>query len=204
MLSNQLVEQLPTCKSRAPISSSPTSSDQSSQSPQFTKVLQPADNSLDQIPWDQLKHLEAMVNGSRCTIYTAFYQSTPVVVKVMRKDVQDKETVRQVLRVGPCRMVVVDEPAFACGVYTPSRVLCGLHVERTRGVALTSARITTVELGLKPGTLHVHLVSNAVISCVSAGFPSEYRSYCRLLSTALYCPAPVNARSTRVSRVPRT
>lgn len=36
------------------------------------------------------------MNGSRCTIYTAFYQSTPVVVKVMRKDVQDKDIVRQV------------------------------------------------------------------------------------------------------------
>lgn len=40
--------------------------------------------------------MEFMVNGSRCTIYTAFYDSTPVIVKVMRKDVQDKETVRQV------------------------------------------------------------------------------------------------------------
>ncbi|CAM9489288.1 unnamed protein product [Scytosiphon promiscuus] len=49
------------------------------------------------IRWEELKHVEAMVNGSRCTIYTAFYQSTPVVVKVMRKDVQDKDTVRQEL-----------------------------------------------------------------------------------------------------------
>ena len=37
-----------------------------------------------------------MVNGSRCTIYTAFYGTSPVVVKVMRKDVQDKDLVRQV------------------------------------------------------------------------------------------------------------
>lgn len=36
------------------------------------------------------------MNGSRCTIYTAFYETTPVVVKVMRKDVQDKDIVRQV------------------------------------------------------------------------------------------------------------
>lgn len=42
-----------------------------------------------------------MVNGSRCTIYTAFYETTPVVVKVMRKDVQDKDIVRQV-RARPC------------------------------------------------------------------------------------------------------
>lgn len=41
------------------------------------------------------------MNGSRCTIYTAFYESTPVVVKVVRRDAQDKETVRQV-RAGPC------------------------------------------------------------------------------------------------------
>lgn len=36
------------------------------------------------------------MNGSRCTIYTAFYETTPVVVKVVRKDVQDKDIVRQV------------------------------------------------------------------------------------------------------------
>lgn len=40
--------------------------------------------------------MEFMVNGSRCTIYTAFYATMPVIVKVMRKDVRDKETVRQV------------------------------------------------------------------------------------------------------------
>lgn len=48
-----------------------------------------------------MKDVEFMVNGSRCTIYTAFYESTPVVVKVVRRDAQDKETVRQV-RAGPC------------------------------------------------------------------------------------------------------
>lgn len=37
-----------------------------------------------------------MANGSRCTIYTAFYGATAVVVKVMRKDVGDKDLVRQV------------------------------------------------------------------------------------------------------------
>lgn len=46
--------------------------------------------------WDQLTDVEFMVNGSRCTIYTAFYGSTPVVVKVVRKDVRDKDVVRQV------------------------------------------------------------------------------------------------------------
>lgn len=49
-----------------------------------------------QVRWEQLTTVEFMVNGSRCTIYTAFYGTTPVVVKVMRKDVQDRETVRQV------------------------------------------------------------------------------------------------------------
>lgn len=53
-------------------------------------------NQLNQVRWDQLTHVEFMVNGSRCTIYTAFYEATPVVVKVMRKDVQDKDIVRQV------------------------------------------------------------------------------------------------------------
>ena len=49
-----------------------------------------------QVRWDQLTDVEFMVNGSRCTIYTAFYGTSPVVVKVMRKDVQDKDLVRQV------------------------------------------------------------------------------------------------------------
>lgn len=47
--------------------------------------------------WDELKDLEFMVNGSRCTIYTAFYYSMAVVVKVVRKDVVDREVVRKVL-----------------------------------------------------------------------------------------------------------
>eukprot|EP00904_Undaria_pinnatifida_P012454 jgi/Undpi1/8339/HiC_scaffold_25.g10808.m1 len=49
------------------------------------------------VRWDQLTDVEFMVNGSRCTIYTAFYGTSPVVVKVMRKDVQDKDLVRQEL-----------------------------------------------------------------------------------------------------------
>ncbi|CAM9256918.1 unnamed protein product [Ectocarpus sp. 12 AP-2014] len=49
------------------------------------------------VRWEQLTTVEFMVNGSRCTIYTAFYGTTPVVVKVMRKDVQDRDTVRQEL-----------------------------------------------------------------------------------------------------------
>ncbi|CAM9867618.1 unnamed protein product, partial [Sphacelaria rigidula] len=52
----------------------------------------------DNVRWDELRDVEFMVNGSRCTIYTAFYGSIPVVAKVMRKDVQDKEVVQQVTR----------------------------------------------------------------------------------------------------------
>ena len=58
----------------------------------------------DQVRFDELKHVEFLVNGRRCTIYTAFYGTTPVIVKVMRKDVQDKEIVRQV-RVRLCASV---------------------------------------------------------------------------------------------------
>lgn len=63
-----------------------------------------------QVRWDQLTHVEFMVNGSRCTIYTAFYETTPVVVKVMRKDVQDKDIVRQVC-------------ASLCSMYVGSTIL---------------------------------------------------------------------------------
>lgn len=49
-----------------------------------------------QVRWDELRNVEFMVNGSRCTIYTAFYGSQDVVAKVMRKDVKDKEAVQKV------------------------------------------------------------------------------------------------------------
>eukprot|EP00611_Tribonema_gayanum_P023563 TRINITY_DN4982_c0_g1_i2.p2 TRINITY_DN4982_c0_g1~~TRINITY_DN4982_c0_g1_i2.p2 ORF type:complete len:481 (-),score=112.74 TRINITY_DN4982_c0_g1_i2:149-1591(-) len=43
--------------------------------------------------WDSLQDAEFLVNGSRCTIYTAFYKNLPVAVKLVRKDIPDKKTV---------------------------------------------------------------------------------------------------------------
>eukprot|EP00752_Nemacystus_decipiens_P007988 g7136.t1 len=72
----------------------PSNISESRASPETPVELAPP--SLD-VRWDQLTDVEFMVNGSRCTIYTAFYETTPVVVKVMRKDVQDADIVRQEL-----------------------------------------------------------------------------------------------------------
>eukprot|EP00903_Cladosiphon_okamuranus_P011854 g11136.t1 len=75
-------------------SRTPSNMSESAASPEAP--VEPGPLNLD-VRWDQLTHVEFMVNGSRCTIYTAFYETTPVVVKVMRKDVQDKDIVRQEL-----------------------------------------------------------------------------------------------------------
>jgi serine/threonine protein kinase len=48
--------------------------------------------------WHDLHDVEFLVNGSRCTIYTAFTaKELPVVVKVVRKDAPDKDVVKQEL-----------------------------------------------------------------------------------------------------------
>ncbi|CAN0063883.1 unnamed protein product [Pylaiella littoralis] len=49
------------------------------------------------VAWSELANVLFLVNGSRCTIYTAEYKDQPVVVKLMRKDVQDASLVRNEL-----------------------------------------------------------------------------------------------------------
>ncbi|CAM9415839.1 unnamed protein product [Discosporangium mesarthrocarpum] len=49
------------------------------------------------VRWDELTNVEFMVNGSRCTIYTAFYGNIPVVVKLVRIDAVDKDLIKQEL-----------------------------------------------------------------------------------------------------------
>jgi hypothetical protein len=47
--------------------------------------------------WSQLSDVEFLVNGSRCTIYTAVYGGAQCVVKTPRKDVPDAALVRREL-----------------------------------------------------------------------------------------------------------
>ncbi|CAB1104498.1 unnamed protein product [Ectocarpus sp. CCAP 1310/34] len=49
------------------------------------------------VAWAELEDVDFLVNGSRCTIYTAVYKDQQVVVKLMRKDVQDAALVRDEL-----------------------------------------------------------------------------------------------------------
>ncbi|CAN0088492.1 unnamed protein product [Ectocarpus sp. 6 AP-2014] len=49
------------------------------------------------VAWAELGDVDFLVNGSRCTIYTAVYKDQQVVVKLMRKDVQDAALVRDEL-----------------------------------------------------------------------------------------------------------
>ncbi|CAN0063951.1 unnamed protein product [Pylaiella littoralis] len=88
------------------------------------------------VQWDQLKHVEFMVNGSRCTIYTAFYETTPVVVKVMRKDVLDKDTVRQELELEMGLLMRLNHPNIVRLVGAGTRPEHFLLIERLDGGTL--------------------------------------------------------------------
>eukprot|EP00904_Undaria_pinnatifida_P012456 jgi/Undpi1/8340/HiC_scaffold_25.g10809.m1 len=60
-------------------------------------VAHPGEEINTNVAWGELSQVVFLVNGSRCTIYTAVYKDQPVVVKLMRKDVQDAAMVRDEL-----------------------------------------------------------------------------------------------------------
>ncbi|KAG5177205.1 Serine/threonine-protein kinase CTR1 [Tribonema minus] len=67
-------------------------SDAAHQQPPLARLEDFTEPNLD-MRWDSLQDAEFLVNGSRCTIYTAFYKNLPVAVKLVRKDIPDKKTV---------------------------------------------------------------------------------------------------------------
>lgn len=60
-------------------------------------VTHPGEQVNTAVEWSDLRDVEFLVNGSRCTIYTAMYKEHSVVVKLMRKDVRDASAVRREL-----------------------------------------------------------------------------------------------------------
>eukprot|EP00903_Cladosiphon_okamuranus_P011855 g11137.t1 len=60
-------------------------------------IAHPGGKLVTNVSWSELEKVVFLVNGSRCAIYTAVYKDQPVVVKVVRKDVQDTALVRDEL-----------------------------------------------------------------------------------------------------------
>eukprot|EP00752_Nemacystus_decipiens_P007986 g7135.t1 len=61
-------------------------------------VMARSDEKLNtEVAWSELENVVFLVNGSRCTVYTAVYKDQPVVVKLTRKDVQDASRVKDEL-----------------------------------------------------------------------------------------------------------
>lgn len=89
-----------------------------------------------QVRWEELSDVEFLVNGSRCTIYTAFYNSTPVVVKLMRKDVKDKDVVRQELQLEMSLLMRLRHPNIVRLIGAGSQPETFLLIERLDGGTL--------------------------------------------------------------------
>eukprot|EP00611_Tribonema_gayanum_P020591 TRINITY_DN3780_c0_g1_i1.p1 TRINITY_DN3780_c0_g1~~TRINITY_DN3780_c0_g1_i1.p1 ORF type:complete len:538 (+),score=136.60 TRINITY_DN3780_c0_g1_i1:226-1839(+) len=59
--------------------------------------LHPGEQLNMEVQWSELSEVEFLVNGSRCTIYTATYNHQACVVKLLRKDAVDAAIVRREL-----------------------------------------------------------------------------------------------------------
>ncbi|CAM9205077.1 unnamed protein product [Choristocarpus tenellus] len=102
-------------------------------------VTRPKDGSFlvrEDVRWDELSDVEFMVNGSRCTIYTAFLETIPVVVKLVRKDVEDKDIVKKELELEMSILMRLQHPNIVRIIGAGSRPEHFILLERLDGGTL--------------------------------------------------------------------
>ncbi|CAM9852951.1 unnamed protein product [Chrysoparadoxa australica] len=103
---------------------------------QRNKKMAVVKESLLDISWNDLRDLQFLVNGSRCTIYTAFYGDKAVVVKLVRKDAPDKALVSRELDAEIGMLLRIQHPHIVTLVGAGSKPERFMLIERLDGGTL--------------------------------------------------------------------